>query len=101
MRPGLVLVRPIITEKSMTGTNSGRYTFAVAKAATKQEIAQAVAESFKVDVVAVNTVTVHGKARRIGKKKAAVAVAHSIVVTGWHMLTNNVDDHDLRVSVSV
>ena len=40
-------------------------------------------------------------ARRIGKKKAAVAVAHSIVVTGWHMLTNNVDDHDLRVSVSV
>jgi large subunit ribosomal protein L23 len=64
MRGDLVLVRPIITEKSMTGTNSGRYTFAVAKAATKQEIA----ESFKVDVVAVNTLTVHGKARRIGKK---------------------------------
>ncbi|HEX6060709.1 MAG TPA: 50S ribosomal protein L23, partial [Candidatus Limnocylindria bacterium] len=51
MRGDLVLVRPIITEKSMGGTNSGRYTFAVAKAATKQEIAQAVAESFKVDVV--------------------------------------------------
>jgi large subunit ribosomal protein L23 len=68
MRPDLVLVRPIITEKSMTGTNSGRYTFAVAKAATKQEIAQAVAESFKVDVIAVNTATVHGKTRRIGKK---------------------------------
>ena len=44
---------------------------------------------------------IHDQARRIGKKKAAVAVAHSIVVTGWHMLTNNVDDHDLRVSVSV
>ena len=28
MRGDLVLVRPIITEKSMTGTNSGRYTFA-------------------------------------------------------------------------
>jgi large subunit ribosomal protein L23 len=68
MRGDLVLVRPIITEKSMTGTNSGRYTFAVAKAATKQEIAQAVAESFKVDVIAVNTSTVHGKTRRIGKK---------------------------------
>ena len=40
----------------------------VAKKATKQEIAQAVAESFKVDVIAVNTLTVHGKTRRIGKK---------------------------------
>ena len=67
-RRPLVLVRAIITEKSMTGTNSGRYTFAVAKAATKQEIAQAVAQSFKVDVVAVNTSTVHGKTRRVGKK---------------------------------
>ena len=68
MRGDLVLVRPIITEKSMTGTNSGRYTFAVAKAATKQEIAQAVAESFKVDVIAVNTMTVKGKVRKVGKR---------------------------------
>ena len=83
MRGDLVLVRPIITEKSMTGTNSGRYTFAVAKAATKQEIAQAVAESFKVDVIAVNTLTVKGKVRKVGKrvgrqsdwKKAVVTLA--------------------------
>ena len=83
MRGDLVLVRPIITEKSMTGTNSGRYTFQVAKAATKQEIAQAVAESFKVDVVAVNTLTVKGKVRKVGKrvgkqtdwKKAVVTLA--------------------------
>ena len=83
MRGDLVLVRPIITEKSMTGTNSGRYTFAVAKAATKQEIAQAVADSFKVDVIAVNTLTVKGKVRKVGKrvgkqsdwKKAVVTLA--------------------------
>jgi transposase len=30
-------------------------------------------------------------ARRIGKKKAAVAVAHSILVISWHLLTH---DHD-------
>ena len=83
MRSDLVLVRPIITEKSMTGTNSGRYTFAVAKAATKHEIAQAVAESFKVDVIAVNTLTMKGKVRKVGKrvgkqsdwKKAVVTLA--------------------------
>ncbi len=68
MRGTFVLLRPATTEKSMSGTNGGRYTFAVAKDATKQEIAQAVAEAFKVDVVAVNTSTVHGKSRRIGRR---------------------------------
>ena len=68
MKGTLVLLRPVITERSMSQTNAGRYTFAVDTEATKQEIAAAVAEAFKVDVVAVNTATVHGKTRRIGKK---------------------------------
>ena len=34
-------------------------------------------------------------ARRIGKKRAAVAVAHSIIVSVWHILTNDVDYDDL------
>jgi large subunit ribosomal protein L23 len=67
----------------MAGTNVGRYTFAVMKDATKQEIALAVAETFKVDVVDVNTMTVHGKTRRLGRrfgrrpdwKKAIVTIA--------------------------
>ena len=68
MSDTLVLLRPIVTEKSMSQTNAGKYTFEVRKTATKQEIAEAVATAFKVDVIAVNTMTVHGKARRIGKK---------------------------------
>lgn len=83
MKGTLVLLRPVITERSMTMTNSGRYTFAVATDATKQEIAAAVAEAFKVDVVAVNTISVKGKERRIGRrigrkpdwKKAVVTIA--------------------------
>ncbi|MBI3521917.1 MAG: 50S ribosomal protein L23 [Chloroflexi bacterium] len=82
-RGTLVLLRPVITEKSMTGTNIGKYTFAVMKDATKQEIAEAVAEAFGVDVVDVNTSTVHGKTRRLGRrigktqdwKKAVVTIA--------------------------
>lgn len=34
-------------------------------------------------------------ARRIGKKKAALAVAHSILVIAWHLLTNDTDYTDL------
>ncbi len=82
-RGTLVLLRPVITEKSMSGTNEGRYTFAVVKDANKREIAAAVAEAFKVDVVAVNTSVVHGKTRRLGRrigrrsdwKKAVVTIA--------------------------
>ena len=78
-----MLLRPVITERSMAGTNAGRYTFAVAKDATKREIADAVSESFKVDVVAVNVIHVPGKTRRLGRrlghrpdwKKAIVTLA--------------------------
>ena len=38
MRRTLVLLRPVITERSMTETGVGRYTFEVVKSATKQEI---------------------------------------------------------------
>ena len=83
MKGTLVLLRPVITERSMSQTNLGRYTFAVAPEATKQEIATAVADAFKVDVVAVNTIPVRGKQRRLGRrtgrttdwKKAIVTVA--------------------------
>jgi transposase len=34
-------------------------------------------------------------ARRIGKKKAAIAVGHSILVICWHLLTKDCDYHDL------
>jgi transposase len=34
-------------------------------------------------------------ARRIGKKKAAMAVGHSILVIAWYLLTNDCDYHDL------
>lgn len=37
-----ILKRPIITEKSMTATTLGQYTFEVVKNATKVEIAQAI-----------------------------------------------------------
>jgi transposase len=34
-------------------------------------------------------------ARRIGKKKAAIAVGHSILVIAWQLLSDDCDDADL------
>ena len=62
-----IVIRPIITEKSMAGIPNMRYTFAVAKAANKIEIAKAVESAFDVKVAKVNTINVRGKMRRQGR----------------------------------
>ena len=45
-----IVIRPIITEKSMSGVLTKVYTFEVAKSANKIEIAKACEELFKVEV---------------------------------------------------
>lgn len=63
-----IIIKPVITEKSMTGVASGnKYTFRVAKSATKIDIARAVEEIFNVKVAKVNTVNVRGRLRRQGR----------------------------------
>ena len=62
-----IIIRPIITEKSMMGAVDKKYTFEVAKSANKIGIAKACEELFKVKVAKVNTVSVRGKFRRQGQ----------------------------------
>ena len=62
-----VIIKPIITEKTMGAMQSKKYTFKVSKEAGKIEIAKAVEEIFKVKVSKVNTLKVRGKFRRKGK----------------------------------
>ena len=63
-----IILKPVITEASMQGIANKKYTFQVAKDATKIEIAKAVAELFGVKVAKVNTINVNGKYRRQGIK---------------------------------
>jgi large subunit ribosomal protein L23 len=65
--PGQVIQRPLVSEKSYGAMTGGKYVFRVWRDANKQDIAQAVAEAFKVDVVSVNTMHMRGKERRRGK----------------------------------
>ena len=61
-----IILKPIITEKSMDGISSKRYTFKVATDATKPEIAKAVEELFGVEVAKVNTINMKKKPKRLG-----------------------------------
>lgn len=64
-----IIIKPVITEKSMLGVADKKYTFKVAKSASKIEIAKAVEELFKVKVASVNTVNVRGHLRRQGRSE--------------------------------
>ena len=66
MKPEDIIIKPIVTEKSNQGLEEGKYTFRVAKKATKVQIANAVEAIFGVKVLNDNTMTVKGKEKRMG-----------------------------------
>ena len=59
-----VIVRPLLTEKSVTLQRDGKYTFEVAINATKVDIRNAIETLGSCRVEKVNTIKVKGKVRR-------------------------------------
>ncbi len=76
-----IILKPIITEKSMDGISSKRYTFKVAIDATKPEIAAAVEELFNVQVADVNTIIMKKKPKRMGYHYGYTAEWKKAIVT--------------------
>lgn len=70
-----MLKRPVVTEKASQEAAWGRYLFEVDRKATKQDIAQAVEETFGVKVKKVRTTMVHGKSKRSGRYRRPVKQA--------------------------
>ena len=79
-----IIQGPLVTEKSVSTQEAlGRYSFAVSLKSTKPVIRQAIESHFKVKVLDVRTLIVHGKVRRAGRyqgrkpnwKKAIVTLA--------------------------
>ena len=62
--PQDIIIKPIITEKSSSQGAECKYTFQVAKTATKTDVRKAVEQLFEVKVVAVNTESYDGKKKR-------------------------------------
>jgi large subunit ribosomal protein L23 len=67
-----VILRPVISEKSMDESGRGKYTFAVHGDANKIMIKAAVEELFKVRVVGVNVLTTKAKEKRRGTKRGRI-----------------------------
>jgi len=76
-----VLRRPLVTEKNTELQAQGKYAFEVAREANKHQIKQAVEKAFKVEVIAVNVMTVPGKTRRIGRRQVLTQSWKKAIVT--------------------
>ena len=71
-----IIVKPVITERSMDMAANKRYVFKVKKDASKTEIKYAVEEVFKgAKVKAVNTMNMPGKKKRLGSRKQGTTAA--------------------------
>lgn len=76
-----VIVRPLITEKSMAEIEGKRYVFEVERDATKADIATAVETMFGVKVASVNTINMKKKPKRLGVHMGYTSEWKKAVVT--------------------
>ncbi len=76
-----VLRRPLVTEKSTRLSGAGTYVFEVDKRASKGQVRLAVEKAFKVGVIRVNMISVHGETKRMGKREVTRPSWKKAVVT--------------------
>jgi large subunit ribosomal protein L23 len=77
-----IIIRPVISEKSIDESGRGKYTFAVHDKANKIQIKAAVEELYKkesVTVISVNVLTTKAKEKRRGNRRGQT-VGHT---TPW------------------
>ena len=79
--PRDILKKPVISEKSMSMIEGNKYSFYVDPNANKIEIKKAVEELFKVTVLKVNTMSVKGKIKRMGRYAGKTPDRKKAVVT--------------------
>ena len=76
-----VILSPVITEKATLLSEQNKVVFKVAQDSTKDEIAAAVEELFKVKVTKVNTLNVKGKTKRFRGRPGRRSDVKKAIVT--------------------
>jgi large subunit ribosomal protein L23 len=76
-----VILKPVVTERSVDLMQENKYTFKIAKSANKIDVKRAVEEIFKVKVIDVKTVNVKGKMKRQGRTQGMTPSWKKAIVT--------------------
>ncbi len=76
-----VILKPVVTEKSMSGMSDKKYTFLVHVDANKAQIKEAVEKMFAgTKVASVNTMNCEGKSKRRGATVGVTAASKKAIV---------------------
>ncbi len=76
-----VIIKPVISERSMDDAANKKYTFKVAVNANKTQVKHALEEIFGVEVEKVNIMNVQGKVKRMGRNVGRRAASKKAIVT--------------------
>ena len=76
-----VIIKPVISERSMEDAQNKKYTFKVAVDANKTEVKAAVEEIFGVEVAKVNIMNYDGKVKRMGRNVGRTSAYKKAIVT--------------------
>jgi large subunit ribosomal protein L23 len=76
-----IILKPVISERSMDEAKNRKYTFKVAVDANRTEVKRALEEIFGIEVEKVNIMNVKGKMKRMGKNTGRTAAAKKAIAT--------------------
>lgn len=76
-----ILVKPLVTEKSAVAESINKYSFVVARSASKNQVKKAVTEIYGVKPVAVNVANVEGRRLRFGRSAGRRSDFKKAIVT--------------------
>lgn len=76
-----IILKPVISERSMADVQDRKYTFKVAVDANKTQVKKAVEEIFGVEVDKVNIMNVNGKLKRMGRSIGRTSSSKKAIVT--------------------
>ena len=81
MHPHEVIIAPVISEKSHTAIQANKYTFKVARKASKADIKTALKQLFNVNVEKVNVINVKRKQKSFGRYVGMTSGWRKAIVT--------------------
>ncbi|MDR1953893.1 MAG: 50S ribosomal protein L23 [Clostridiales Family XIII bacterium] len=76
-----VILKPVISERSMADAENKKYTFKVATDANKTEVKYALEEIFSVQIDKVNIMNYRGKLKRMGRNVGRTSAVKKAIVT--------------------
>jgi len=76
-----IIIKPIITERSMDNAQARKYTFKVALGANKTEVKHALEEIFDIEIDKVNIMNISAKKKRQGRTFGMTSRSRKAIVT--------------------